>query len=74
VFCEHGRAPDPSVARWQERVNPVWRRLFGGCHLNRDIVSLIQGSGFKTQELEQMYLPGTPRIAGFNVWGTATPY
>ncbi len=71
VFCEHGRAPDPQVARWQERVNPIWKRLFGGCHLNRDIVGMIRESGFATRELEQMYLPGTPRIAGFNVWGVA---
>lgn len=72
VFCEHGKAPDANVARWQERVNPVWRRLFGGCNLNRDIPAIIQGSGFKLAEVEQMYLPGTPRIAGFNIWGVAT--
>jgi ubiquinone/menaquinone biosynthesis C-methylase UbiE len=71
IFCEHSRAPDPSVTRWQDRVNPFWKRLAGGCHINRDIVGLIRGAGFNVQELEQMYLPGTPRIAGFNVWGMA---
>lgn len=73
VFCEHGKAPDADVVRWQNRVNPLWRRLFGGCHLNRDIVGLLQESGFATRELERMYLPGTPRIAGYNVWGVAQP-
>jgi len=47
-------------------------RLAGGCHINRDIMSLIRDAGFKVRDLEQMYLPGTPRIAGFNVWGSAT--
>lgn len=73
VFCEHGQAPDPNVARWQDRVNPLWRKVFGGCHLNRDIVGMIGDSGFATRDLQRMYLPGTPRIAGFNVWGVAQP-
>jgi len=72
VFCEHSRAPDAQIARWQDRINPLWKRLAGGCHINRDIMSLIRDAGFKVRDLEQMYLPGTPRIAGFNVWGSAT--
>lgn len=71
VFCEHGKAPDADVARWQDRVNPIWKRLFGGCNLNRDITAMVSGAGFELSQIEQMYLPGTPRIAGFNVWGTA---
>lgn len=71
VFCEHGKAPDASVARWQARVNPVWRKLFGGCNLNRDIPGLISGAGFSLDNMEQMYLPGTPRVVGYNLWGTA---
>ena len=71
VFCEHGEAPDESVARWQARINPMWRRLLGGCNLNRPIVNWISKAGFGIQALDQMYLPGTPRIAGFNVWGSA---
>ena len=71
VFCEHGEAPDATVARWQQRVNPVWRRLLGGCNLNRPITRWITDAGFSIGELDQMYLPGTPRIAGFNVWGSA---
>ena len=73
VFCEHAQAPDESVQRWQTRINPLWKRLAGGCNLNRDIVGLIRTAGFDINELEQMYLPNTPRIAGFNVWGTAIP-
>ena len=71
VFCEHGEAPDESVARWQARINPMWRRLLGGCNLNRPIVNWISKAGFGIKALDQMYLPGTPRIAGFNVWGSA---
>ena len=71
VFCEHGQAPDDTVVKWQNRVNALWRRLLGGCNLNRPILDWIKGSGFMLQSVDQMYLPGTPRIAGFNVWGTA---
>jgi ubiquinone/menaquinone biosynthesis C-methylase UbiE len=71
VFCEHGEAPDAAVANWQKRINPTWRRLLGGCNLNRPIMALIRNARFEVHEYDQMYLPGTPRIAGFNVWGTA---
>jgi ubiquinone/menaquinone biosynthesis C-methylase UbiE len=71
VFCEHGEAPDASVAQWQRRVNPTWRRLLGGCNLNRPIVGLIRDAQFRVGQFDQMYLPGTPRIAGYNVWGSA---
>lgn len=71
VFCEHGQAPDDTVVKWQNRINPLWRRLLGGCNLNRPILDWIKGSGFMLQSVDQMYLPGTPRIAGFNVWGSA---
>ena len=73
LFCEHGKAPDASVAKWQDRVNPIWRRLFGGCNLNRDIPAMIDKAGFAVDDLQQMYLPGTPRVAAFNVWGAAHP-
>ena len=71
VFCEHGEAPDAAVARWQQRVNPLWRKLLGGCNLNRPITRWITDAGFSIVNRDQMYLPGTPRIAGFNVWGSA---
>jgi ubiquinone/menaquinone biosynthesis C-methylase UbiE len=70
IFCEHGLAPDAGVRRWQDRINPIWKRLGGGCHLNRDIPELIRRGGFRIQGLETMYLPGW-RPASFNYWGTA---
>jgi ubiquinone/menaquinone biosynthesis C-methylase UbiE len=71
IFCEHGRAPDSSVGKWQDRINPYWRRLAGGCNLNRDIPVLLEAGGFVVSDLETGYLPGTPRIAGYNFWGSA---
>jgi len=70
VFCEHGRAPEASVRRWQDRLTPMWARLAGGCHLNRDIPRLLQEAGFHSHDMQQMYLPG-PRALTFNYWGTA---
>ena len=72
VFCEHGQAPDPKVAKWQKRIDPLWGKIAGGCHLNRDIPHLITSAGFEIENMEQMYLPSTPSIAGYNYWGTAT--
>ena len=71
IFCEHGVAPDPAVIKWQSRVNFVWSKIAGGCNLNRDIPALVQQGGFTIDTLETQYLPGTPRIAGFNYWGGA---
>lgn len=70
IFCEHGRAPDASVARWQDRLTPVWSKFAGGCHLNRDIPALLEQAGFVCEDLQTMYLPG-PRPLTFNYWGTA---
>ena len=70
LFCEHGVAPDHGVRRWQNRLNPAWRRLAGGCHLNRDAPALIAQAGFRITALDSMYLPGW-RPASFNVWGSA---
>lgn len=71
IFCEHGEAPDANVKRWQKRLTPFWKTIGGGCHLGRAIPSLIQDSGFRLAAMETMYLPGTPRFAGFNYWGEA---
>jgi SAM-dependent methyltransferase len=71
LFCEHGLAPDPDVAKWQRRVEPIWKRLAGGCHLCRPVASAIGEAGFKVDWLETMYVPNTPRIAGWNEWGAA---
>lgn len=70
VFCEHGRAPDESVRRWQERLTPLWSRLAGGCRLDLDIPGLLRGAGFQSGDMQAMYLPG-PRALTYNYWGTA---
>ena len=71
IFCEHGEAPDQNIRKWQHRINPFWGKLAGGCNINRKIPSLIQDSGFDIIEMEEMYLPNTPKIAGYNYWGYA---
>jgi ubiquinone/menaquinone biosynthesis C-methylase UbiE len=71
IFCEHGVAPDDNIKKWQKRINPFWGKIAGGCNINRNIPSLIQESGFDIVEMEEMYLPNTPKIAGYNFWGYA---
>lgn len=70
LFCEHGRAPDESVRRWQDRLTPYWMKIGGGCHLNRNIPALLHEAGFSCPDLQTMYLPG-PRPLTFNYWGEA---
>ena len=70
LFCEHGQAPDAGVRRWQDRIDPLWSKLAGGCHLNRPIDSLVQDAGFRITDMETMYIPG-PRTHTFNYWGAA---
>jgi ubiquinone/menaquinone biosynthesis C-methylase UbiE len=72
IFCEHGEAPDENVRRWQRRITPVWKKIGGGCHVGRQIPKLITDGGFRIDKMETMYLPGTPRFAGFNYWGRAS--
>jgi len=70
LFCEHGKAPDVVIQKWQNRLNPLWKRVGGGCHLNKDIPSLIKNNGFKIKQLDSMYIPGW-KPASFNYWGDA---
>jgi len=70
LFCEHGIAPDNSIKMWQNTINPVWKRVGGGCNLNKEIPELIKSNGFKITEMETMYLPGW-KPASYNYWGTA---
>ena len=70
IFCEHGAAPDAAVRRWQNRLNPIWKRIAGGCSLTLPIPSLLEQAGFKIREMESMYLPGW-KPATFNYWGAA---
>ncbi len=71
LFLEHGRAPDSDVLNWQERIEPVWKRLAGGCHLTRPISSALAGAGFTIAPLGEGYTPKTPRFAGWMEWGVA---
>ena len=73
LFCEHGRAPDASVQRWQDRLQPVWGPLAGGCHLGRDIPALITAAGFTLTNPQASYLSG-PRPFTFHFWGEALPW
>jgi ubiquinone/menaquinone biosynthesis C-methylase UbiE len=70
LFVEHGRAPESNVQRWQDRLNPAQKFLFGGCHLNRDIETLIAGAGFEIVKLEKSYAEG-PRPFSFFYRGIA---
>src|SRR5271166_1494628 len=72
LFVEHGRAPEPNVARWQDRLDPLWSRIAGGCHLNRKMDELIVRSGFRLNSLVNGRLPG-PRTHTFLYEGSATP-
>jgi SAM-dependent methyltransferase len=73
LFCEHGLAPDADVAKWQRRIEPVWKRIAGGCHLTRPVASAISAAGFDVTRHETMYLPRAPRFAGWSEWGEARP-
>jgi len=70
-FVEHGRSPRPAVAKWQDRLTPLWGRALGGCHLNREIPELIAASGLVLTRLES-YSSRAPDLAGYTFEGTAT--
>ena len=70
IFIEHGRSPDPRVAAWQSRLTPLWRRVAGGCHLNRPIPELLDGGGFACEELEASYAQG-PSVGSYFYRGIA---
>ena len=70
VFAEHGQAPEKAVVNLQNRINPVWRMISGGCNLNRDIEGLYRRGGFTFAESTKAYIPG-PRWATYNYRGVA---
>ncbi len=72
LFVEHGRSPEPNVRRWQDRLTPVWKRIGGGCHLNRAIQTLIEGAGFQFDRFETGYMRG-PKPLTFMYEGSARP-
>jgi len=69
-FCEHGKAPDESVYKWQRRLNSGWRRFSGGCNMDRDIPALLREGGFAIEDDNRMYIPGV-RALSYNFWGAA---
>ena len=73
LFCEHGLSPDPGVARWQGRIEPLWKRIAGGCHLTRRVAPVIAAKGFKIESSEARYMRGAPKFAGWCEWGSAVP-
>jgi SAM-dependent methyltransferase len=72
-FVEHGLAPDEPVRRWQRRLEPVQKRVFGGCHLTRPVVALITAAGFTVTELDVFYEDSSPKPLGANSLGVARP-
>ena len=72
IFLEHGRAADPRVVAWQDRLTPLWKRFTGGCHLNRKVDELIAAAGFRITELKTCYVPG-PRPMTYTYQGCAQP-
>lgn len=71
LFLEHGESPAESTRRWQHRITPWWKKLAGGCHLNRNIADLIRQADFRIVEMENLYVPGAPKIAGYVYMGRA---
>lgn len=70
LFVEHGLAPDDGVSAWQNRINPIWRRIAGGCNVNRPIDELIRSAGFEISDLKTAYMPG-PRLLTYTYQGVA---
>ncbi len=71
LFLEHGSAPDAGVRRWQRGIEPIWKRIGGGCHLTRPIVDAYRAAGFAVEPMGSRYMPRTPRPMGWIEWGAA---
>ena len=72
LFVEHGLAPDDNVRKWQDRLTPAWKRIGGGCHLNRPIPTIVESAGFTITRLQTGYMKG-PKPMSFLYEGRATP-
>ncbi len=70
-FCEHGKAPDSNVRKWQDRLTPAWKKMMGGCHLNRPITAALEDAGFLVETLETFYMKNFPRFVGYIYLGQA---
>jgi ubiquinone/menaquinone biosynthesis C-methylase UbiE len=73
LFLEHGAAPDAGVAKWQRRIEPVWKRIGGNCHLTRPIGDAYEKAGFAVDRQAAAYIPKTPRPFGWYEYGAARP-
>lgn len=71
LFLEHGRSPDAGPAKWQNRIEPVWKNLMGNCHLTRGVFSAVEAGGFSVTRVGSRYVEGMPRWAGWTEWGVA---
>lgn len=70
LFSEHGKVPDNKVHKWQNRIDPIWKKIAGGCHTGRDIPSLFRQADLSFESLDEMYIPG-PKVLGYNYWGVS---
>ncbi len=73
LFLEHGRAPDKGPEKWQQRIEPMWKHIAGGCHLHRPVSKLFAAEGFALQNAGGHYAPKTPRWLGWMEFGEARP-
>lgn len=72
LFCEHGLSPEDKVSQWQNRLTPVWKKVAGGCHLNRPIAQMLRSAGFQLDPLDNEYMDKTPKFVGYMYYGCAT--
>ena len=72
IFLEHGKAPEPAAANWQNRIEPVWKHIAGGCHLTRPVTGAISDAGFVCDAPQGHYMKRTPKWLGWVEWGEAT--
>ncbi len=73
LFSEHGLSDKPRTAKWQNRLNAIWGKVAGGCHLNRNVETLLLDEGFEIAQIEKKRMPGVPGLLGFNYRGIALP-
>ncbi len=73
IFFEHGLSPNASVQRWQKRTEPLFRWAFEGCHVTRDIPSLIRDGGFTVERIDAGYVSSFPKSGSYCWWGVAAP-
>ena len=69
IFTEHAVSPDLKINKFQKKIEPLWKVIADGCHLTRDIKTMLAENGFSINNSEDMYLPGTPKFIGYHIWG-----